>query len=404
MTSRYQVRIYDHAGVTQHVITNWRNLEVEQKLNDIDTCTLSIDLKSTPIDISTIQRDYLVQVLRSNPANDIDWREEFFGFHRTPQRQRTVGNNRIYTSYARGRNDLLKRRHIAYLSGTAGGEKSGPADDVMKAFVRENCGGVTVSPATSVSVGGTRLRNASTLMTIAPNNSAAPTWEGARQFRNVLAVLQEIGQQHGVDFEVTQVSLNPPAFTFVTYYPQRGTLRTVGNGVNPPVIFSTGFANADDISFTVSATEQVTAVVSLGVGLEVDRSYAVVEAAIINESPWSDIELIKDARNQNTAAALTNEAQETLQENSAQESFRFKGLQTSQFQYGRDYFLGDTVTVQFDEIRRDLRLVGVRMKSSGGEDTIDLEFGEYRSRPVDMIDVFTRWVQNVQELKYESDT
>jgi hypothetical protein len=387
MAVRLQARIYAPDGSPLTVIEDYQSLQVQHRLNDFDTHVLQLD-KARHNQWRAFTKDCFVEVLRSDLARGLDWYQEYIGFHRTPQHQVTEQGSQIFTSYGRSMEDLLHRRVILYAAETPYTKKGYsamidghyvgvPADDVIKAYVRENIGELAdnVSRLTFGSI---------PTWTTEPDTSEAPLWAGEIAWRNLLDVVQEIANSsvnlaadppnvipRQIDFKVLLTSLNPPSFLFVTGHPMLGRDLTI---TNPPVTFGLQFGNLSNINYTLSATEEATVIVATGLGMNSDRlTWLIRNEAAIAASPWNNIEFVRDNRVNESHESLATTAQKVLIELGAQENFKFAPIQTNQLCYGRDYSMGDKVLISFEGITRAKRLTGVSL-TSNQTDTEQLTF------------------------------
>lgn len=364
--SEWYVEFRDHDGTLRAVFDDWNSLQLEHTLNSYSSHTLSV-LDGDPR-LDFVYTDSIVVARRRIPEVGLDWYAEYVGFHRTPQHQTTELGVQLYTSYGRGLVDLIRRKKILQYSGSGESDKEGPGETVMHEFVDENGG-----PGTVATIADQTLPS----FTLGPDLGRGLYWQGARAWRDLLATVQEIADFSGVDFDVIANELEPPAFQFRTYWPQRGLDRTYGNADgNSPVIFSTDFANLSKPSFTVSRTEEATAVLALGQGQEEQRDYVLVESPDKDDSPWNYIVATKNASQEEEADGLEDAALAELARVGKQESFAGEILQTSSFVYGRDYFVGDLVTCRYGSIERNKKVLGARIVVAEGKETISITLGD----------------------------
>lgn len=357
MPVSYLINILNHSGQKVAVVHDWNSLTIEKRINSFHTHTLSLSLDDP--NVQYFNKDYILQVMRSDVHEDMPWYEEYIGFIRTPSRQITQTNQKIFINYGRSLEDLLHRRSIAW---RAPHEFIGAADDVMKQIVRENCGSLATQ-----AMG--RIRDAVfPLFEVAADSSQAVGWRGARSYRNVLEVLQEIAQAGSVDFKVDFVE--PIGFRFTTHYPQ------LGSTVN--LRFGPEYGNVINPQFTQSATEEVTTLLVAGSGTDAARQVQVVSSAATIETPWNDIELVRDQRNESNATSLTATANSELAKLGEQRNFTFQLVQTPTTMYGRDYNLGDKIRVSFLNLFNEYRKitgVNISVGRDRGEE-ITCTFGE----------------------------
>lgn len=361
-------------------------MTVNRKLNNFSEHVFKIDKKKDPR-WELFTEDVFIEVLRSNSQFGIPWTREYLGFHITPQHTLTEAGNEIFTSYGRSIDDLLTRRNVLYFPGsgflvtpstaTRVGEihsytyKNGPADDMMKEYVDENLG----PAATNIR----RLRSGTwPNFTVATASSLAPTYEGENGFKGVMEAVQDISNSKHVDFTVELVSMNPPTFLFVTYYPQLGTDRSTGRDA---VVLSPVRQNVKTLDYTYSRTEEANVAIVLGqiteyhpVGdplypnqLVTFRSYYVASSLRATDSPWRDIEVVKDAKLDQSDASLQSSADEAMNLLQGKESVTVQLLQGSSLQYGRDFSFGDKISVSYLGRNFTKRVVGVTIDSGGEE-------------------------------------
>lgn len=427
---RYECRLYDWSGSLLSVLDTWRSLSASIRINGISSHQISMD--SNDPKVSLFKKDYIFEIRRRNDL--IDWQTIYLGFHRTPQYQISVDGYEIFTSYGRSFEDLLRRRSLAYAEPYC---KSGPADNVMKALVRENCtldarnipltkqnvctvftGIYPDFPPGTVFIPGffeppppplnitttvlTRIKDGTFLnFTVAEDQSVAPEWTGDRAYKNLLDVLQEISLSREVDFAVIP-SPNLGSFEFKTYYPL-GTDRSVTSGVVPH-IFAPEFGNVSVPSFVISATEEVTTLIVLGSGSLSTRNKLVNFTQDAFDSPWNDIELIRDARNEKSPNALDSIIDSELAKAGAKETLTFDVIQTPSSTFGLHYFLGDLVTMRMGTIVRDKRILGVDLNVSESVNTLKFNFGDTEYIPNDenavVVHVIRNLVKRVQNIEH----
>jgi hypothetical protein len=367
MAVSYQVRLYDSAGNLQMVLDRFRACTIEHRTNTPSTLTLS--LFDDPAVVQHFTLDCLVEVRRRESESGLDWYTEFIGFHRTPQHQITEADSRIFTSYSRGLLDLIKRRSIRYYADTDGSAKGpGPADDVIKDYVRENAGPLATTANNRVTDGIIPG------LTIAANLSQAAIYEGADAWRNLLEAITDIGEHNRVDFDV--VWLGAASFEFRTYWPQKGTDRRAGTPT--AVVFGPAQGNLMNPSHTISRTDEITSVLVLGPGEGPLRDTTLVNAppVIVAESPFNLIEQDQNASNEDREAALIAIGNQVLYEKRAIVNFTFEPIQTPYTAYQKHYFLGDIVTCTFGPIRADVKIRAVTVSLSENEERITLELEE----------------------------
>lgn len=365
----YQIRLYNPTtGLQVAVLTDWRTFFLERTLNGIDTLTLSLQADDPNIEYFVL--DAIIEVWRRLPRSGSEWYIETVLLHRTDRNDLESNGRRIFTSYSRGLNDLLHRRHILYAAKTAYVLKSGPGETVMKEFVDQNAG-----PGSANADRKDDWNPIIDGLTIEGNEARGAVWAGSVPWKNLLDVLNTISLKSGVDFSVERTGVR--LFQFRTYYPQYGTNRQY------TTIFAPEYANMTNIVITKSRTEEANSVVALGQGEETARVlWPQGDTSAQAASPWNTIEFTRDARNDPTLTELQTTAQAALNELKAQNNFTFDVIQTSERMYGQDgeYWFGDIVRAQYGDVGTARKIVGVRFTVENGEEQIDFTLSEYPVR------------------------
>ena len=373
MAARYQIILRDQAGAQVAMFTTWRSLLYSLRLNDVGTYQLEID-GDLPI-INSFVLDGQVEIRRrdqdASPA--IEWYTDFAGFHRTEARRHDDRGASIYTSSGVDYKHLLSRRAILFRDTTAGAGKLGPGETVMKEYVNENAGPGAVSPPRI-------FAGVFPSFTIQPDGAAGATWEGNKPYRPLLATLREIADATQVDFDI--VATAPATFQFQAQAEPLGRdLTTTGldpvTGLNaagnPPLVFSLDYDNMGQPNYALHRIQEITAAIVLGQGAEGNRVLVERTSPDAADSPWNRTEAIKNANQDENAAALNARGDAFLQELQARETFSFDALQVPSTRYGRDYFMGDKVTARYQTIERNFQIKGVTVRVQEGVEEIAIE-------------------------------
>lgn len=373
----YQIRIHDRSGSVLAVTDRFRNLTVEHRVNHVSTLMLAFagdEPITRYVDEQDANLDNIIEIRRTVPEAGLDWYSEYVGLHRTAQRQVTSEDLYILTSYSRGLLDLINRRSIRYYADTDGSAKGPlPADDVIKIYVDENAGPFATTANNRVTNGVIPG------LTVAPSQLAAPTYEGAHAWKNLLTAIREIGEANSVDFDVAW--LGGASFEFRTLYPRLGTDRRAGVSL-VPMIFSPEFGNMTNPSHTRSRTEEATSALVLGPGEGPLRDTTLrTNAVAAGHSPWNLIEIDVDQSNEDRQLALEKAGDSALHGRRATVSFTFDVIQTPLATYRRHYGLGDFVTAAFKGVSGDLKIRSVTLNVSqnaeaGNAESVRLELEE----------------------------
>ena len=353
--TRYQLRILDTSGTLLAVLTHWRSLSYERRVNNVGVLQLVMNCDDERVGL--FDTDVLIEVWRK--VSGEDWYRDFTGLHRTEYNALEVDGKPTFTAYARGPLDLLARRILLGYAGTSYTRKTGAAESVFKSLVEEQA----VSGEIARTITG---------LGVAPNSGGGNNITVQRAWRGLLEVLQEYaGDVGGGDFDL--VNTDNGTWEFRWYTGQLGTDRTSGNGVVPPVIFATGFGNMRLPVYGLARAGEINAVTVGGQGTEDERAIVTrTDEAAIAASVWNRCEGFRNASGNMTVDGL-NAADAALEEGQAREKFDFAIVQAGPWLYGRDYDLGDLVTCRFGTIERDKKMVAVRINVTPAGERVEVE-------------------------------
>lgn len=299
--------------------------------------------------------NYIFEFWRRDPTGGLDWYKDFSGLHRYDNFRQVAEGREIFVPRGRGLNDLLGGEAIRYDVGTAEAEKTGAAETVAKEYVDENLG--PGAPAAR------QLAN----FTIEVDGLTGATWGGDRANKQLYDVLVELADFAPGDFNVIDSSApnNTPAFQFQWRANQWGEDRTEGNADgNAPVIFGVQRKNATNISYTYSRLDEVNVVY---VGGKNFRSFRKVRTRTATDAgldtTWDTTDwgrrAVFRATQDNADGDLDDKADETLFKMRPRTVFSFDTNTSANTRYGRDWDVGDLVTVEHRGRSIDQKVVGV---------------------------------------------
>jgi hypothetical protein len=285
-------------------------------------------------------------------------RLDFLGFiHRVEYNQNQDGLKSIVISGSDGIG-LLRRRIIAYDSGTSEARKSGAADDVMKEIVRENFG----------TDAGTREID-SAYFSVMPDISLGPTISKSFSYRNILDTLREIGAdafENGTPVYFDIVRLTQSIVQFQTFINQRGNDQRIGSGSG--LVFSVDRGNLRSPSYSIDYGGEVNVAFVGGQGQGDDRQVVTRDdASRYNRNIWARREAFGDQRNVNATDSLNSTGDAILREGKPRKRFIGELVSIGNSIYGRDWFFGDRVTAEAFGITFDgiIRAIHVTREASG---------------------------------------
>lgn len=236
---------------------------------------------------------------------------------------------------------LLDLRTVAATAGSAEAIKSGAADDVMKAFVREQLG--------SSAAAGRALTTSSTgyPFQVAADTGEGPTIHKAASRAPLLQTLQEIAQDAASKgaFVAFDVVWTGTRYEFRTYTGRRGRNRAPGS--TRPLIFRA--ADLSDLRTVRDYRTERTYVYALGQGIEAARDVATAEDTL--QSGRSSIGRRELSAEDTRVAlgdttALQSVADGQLRAARAIRTTSATIDDTGAYRYGIDWNVGDEVGIQ----------------------------------------------------------
>ena len=257
---------------------------------------------------------------------------------------------------AADQNELTKRRIVAYYDRTNFSIKDGPADDLMKAFARENFGSLATDATRDMSALGVSIDGD---LSLGPNIGIAAAHE------NLLAVFQDIQQTtraNGNEVFWRMRASSSSTFVFETKIGQPGSDRTFGG--NNPLYFGTEFGNIVNAQIQVLYDDEQNYIYAGGQGDGVLQNIQSASyAAAIVASRWNRREGWISANQADTVAKVEDAAMAGLTTKRAQLKFVADLIPTDLTPFGgTGWWVGDKITVshlrqQFDAIIRMARVV-----------------------------------------------
>lgn len=376
MTARYQIVVNNQAGAQVALLTTWYSLEYVVRLNDVGTFTLEIDGDLDVVSEFVVDGQIEIRRRDLDASPVIDWYTDFRGFQRTDVQRTDADGRSRFASLGVDLKHLLQRRGIAFRDTSGGARKTGPGETVMKDYVNENAGpGATAPPRIFAGV--------TTGLTVQASGGAGSSWAGDKPYRPLFRTVREIADATGVDFDI--VSTGALTYEFQAKAEPLGVDRTttgldavsgLNAAGNAPLVFSLDFGNMEEPALTTHRLDEVNAAIILGQGQELDRVVIERTSSATADSPLNRIESFRNANQEEDTAGLNAVGDAMLQDLQARETFFFKAMQIPSTLYGRDYFVGDLVTMRYKTIERNLKITAATIKVQEGIETIDIEVSD----------------------------
>jgi hypothetical protein len=353
MAPQYTIYVYTAGGTLQAVCTDFLSVAVNKTVNGIDIA--QIDVNATSTTAPYIVYGAIVEVYRQDIKAAISSTREFAG---TVQGiTTTYGQTTVVTAQAVGTNAILSDRIVAYKSGVANRSQFSAvvAETIMKTLYNFNLG------ASATVANGRMLSGVLTGAAAATSGGLGTATSISCSGKNLLSALQEVQLTGGGDFAL--VYTVPATWTFTWYTGQLGTDRSA------TVILSVETGTLAKLTIKTNRITDTTAAIVAGQGEGSARVITTRPASL--PTGLSLRETWIDARNQKTAAEYTQLGDIALRNATrSQVTLQTEVLQNAALRYGREYFLGDLVTVYAyaaGNITQKVQSVALTMSSAGAE-------------------------------------
>ena len=355
MAPYYTMQVFNNAGALQAVVTDFLSLAISKQLNAVDMLTFSIESQSPSFQY--MDMGSIMQIWRQDVELGIANTLEFSGIIRNRIAVRDITTR--YTIQAVGMLALLADRVIAYKANKPNLSKftAQPAETILKRLFNYNIG----SSATTAN--GRLIDGRITGMSTAATAGTGTALTLKCSMLPLLKTMQEIAYSGGLAYSLSYTA--PATWVFTTYVGQIGTDRTANITLSIPT------GTVARITQTNNLLNDFTTVIVGGNGTEEAKQFATFPASSI-PTGLALREIVVDAKNQqnSTTAFLTQFGNKTLSvQQRKRVVYSVDVLQTSQMRYGRDYFFGDKIAVNWNTAKINQFVVGVGLefKSTGDE-------------------------------------
>ena len=343
----------------------------------------------SPYSFSVALKENTVGALVMKTMDDL-WidqlpRDTMFEVHRKPHSGEwgILGNTRFFLRNAtyihdsnKGRWELscesalgiLARRIVAYKRTTTYADKTalfgndGTADDLIKAYVRENFG----SLATDTD------RDLSAHITIDADATLAVAVEKEAAYLNVLSVIFDLANDsanQGTPVYVDIINYGT-GFRFLTSVNALGMDRTSGSSA---ITFSPSLNNITDVKLEVDYSTEANYCYVGGEGQDAARLIEEVEDADgVAKSPYNRIEVFHDARELGVSSVLQGEGRARLESMTPKLRVSGKAVDMPSYRFGKDYDYGDIVNASVRGREFSCHVNSVSIDVTNGQENLDV--------------------------------
>lgn len=368
MSTEYRLDVYNAAGtmLARLVGSAHRNtteggfleLSSAKRVNEPGLVAFTLDGDSPLIPL--MGNKSRIEVWRRDAGRSIAWYLENTGLFLDQERRYT--DHATFRAICPGPLWLLSTRHILYYADTADRSKftTDPAETIMKTLVDYNAGA-------NATVANGRMRTPNSIaVTVAADTTAGNVKDWYCAWDNLLSSLQAlVAAGAGGDFDLVRSGAN---WEFRWYTGQLGTDRSA------TVTFALPLANMRNPVYRQSRSSEATVALVGGQGEGAARATRTVTGT--DYSVTNDVETFVQASNASSSAGYDAEGARVLKQMQAEKELTFDIIQDGPFLYGRDYFLGDLVTANYDTISVTRKVIGVQIDyQKDGNESVNIDVG-----------------------------
>jgi ReqiPepy6 Gp37-like protein len=348
MAATYNILLFSPFGVAFGDLNAFESFEAALVENDVGALTITLPPSYR---YDRFQKDGRIAVYRTIAGRPPDLLGNALWLIRSRRKTLDRGRRAIIIRAVHA-NDLLRRRIIAYNAGTANTSKTGAADDIIKAFAREQ---LTTATDTTRNV-------TSAIFTIQVDTTQGPSISKAATRRNLLTVCQEIANAAATagtytGFEVR--ALSEASLQLVTYIGQRGTDR---RSTTAQPLLLTVDAALGRLTYSEDWSSEISSVYAGGQGEGTQRAIGTAtDAGLIGSSPFGLVEDFYQDNLTSDTTQLNDDADQQLFARRSKVSFSASVDDIPGATFGIHYGWGDLVSAQFDDVSFDCRVNPVRV-------------------------------------------
>ncbi len=244
-----------------------------------------------------------------------------------------------------------------------------PAETVIKAYVNSQA----VNPAYE-------NRKFPRLL-LTPDRQRGSPMRWSSRFEALDKVFKEIGEYSGMGYDIT-LNTEQECFEFDVIEKKIKT-----SGSDNPVVFSVDFGNISDVKYKADVKNYINAAYAGGAGEDEERFILTVFPDSNVPSGFERRESWLDCGSIDTPDDLTYEGKHKLADKKASESVNASVLDSGPFLYGRDWDIGDVVTVKSKRlgVELDTQITAVKEAFEQKKSSINVTFGSKSKTVLDEI-------------------
>lgn len=361
-TTRYLIVLCDLFGIAQEFLDNYSTAEVVLNENDIGALSLVLPDDYNP---DLFASGALIYVYRAAVGEgyrllgDTAFKINGVKFALNEQGEQTIQVE------AEGMLAVLRDTAIPYQEGNAYTLKLGAADDLAKAFVRENRGSLATDTA----------RNVTQLSVAANLTLGAVLLKDQTSKRSVLEVVKELSDQSAmlgtwIGYGLVADDIAAGTFRFETYSVTSDVDRRYPDSPNP-LLLGPYYGNVANVELFLDYGEDANVIYAAGSGSgDLQPIATAIDTAEATAGPFARREKVINASAALDATSLADEANGALQAARPKILFGADLVDGDSIRYDVDYRLGTLLTIEYQNRLYDCRISQVAISlahNSGGE-------------------------------------
>lgn len=365
MSVSYEVHVHNDLGQRLAILAQtFVSIDAIRMVNTVGTLTLT--LPYGVLDPAFLHEDYAILVWRSiNGGPRILMHETFYFIQTWTHSSRDEQQMTVIECV--DALDLLRRRRIAYYAGSAEAQKAAaPADDLMKAFVRENLASTASDYAGTTDRGiGASSLGVDPDLGLGASTTKAAAW---RLLYDVLRELADTSRANGTWLAFDMVPVVGQGLVFRTFAGQRGIDRRSGSNA---VILSESAGTLINVDVITDFSGFATHIYAGGPGEESARIVEVASNPLLVRTNIGRREDFTTAYQGTTSGYVANEAEAALTLRSPRRALTAEIQASTSLIFDRDIGFGDYVQAEGFDFIGTARLDGVHtVLDSSGRETI----------------------------------
>lgn len=330
--AEYRVHLLRDDFTRLTTLKEFVSLEFSKQVNAVGAAKIVV---SANLPTKWLAVDRVIEIYRSGPG--VPEYRAWSGLLRKWSWDSSSDGSETLSMYAVDWNELLKRRVIAHPRESSGADKSGPADDLCKAYVRENL----ASEAGS--------NRAAPGLTVQADKGAAPSVTGSFAWTNLLQALQQLVDDATDLGEQTLFWIEHVGVSSLEFRTNVGFQKKDHTTVDNPLYFSEALGNLSDPVVTYDYMDEINYVYVTGQGEgEEQVTEEVSQSEWVNSSRFGRRESYRSAADVENTSEMRSDGNEEIASHAPVRRITGTVKDIEFTRLGRDWSFGDKVYAQHE--------------------------------------------------------